>query len=400
MRRKLIILTILLLLLGAKPVSAAAPIISNIPSAINIDTGFSINASMSGLSNNTIYRLRLVLATPGTSSYFGSTFNSSNWYNGTPSPINYSNFLSITTDNSGSWSGSIEGKIESSDPNLPASSGTYDLKVGRYTETGSSATWSNIIQITLVTPTPTPSPTPSSTPSPTSTPTPPTATPTTLTSQFTISDLPSQINPDQSFTVKINLSLPSNLNTPYYLKGAFKIKDGTRYFGLTKNGNDWIEYGDDALDQYKITTDSSGNWSGNLEVKPDTFDKDYKGAGDYIFKVARLTSANSSTWSNESNIKISANPTPQPTTQTTPSPAKSATPKPTILSTPSPSQTPELSSEEEKTATVAGVEIENVKLKGTINLFSFAGIAMIVAGVSILSYIFIKNSKLINLWKK
>ncbi|QQG43548.1 MAG: hypothetical protein HYW45_00825 [Candidatus Daviesbacteria bacterium] len=122
---------------------------------------------------------------------------------------------------------------------------------------------------------------------------------------FTISNIPSNINSDQSFSVSITLSLLNSQNTDYYLKGAFKIKDGTRYLGLTKVNGDWIEYGDDNTDQYKITTDSSGNWSGSIDVKPDVNDKDYKGSGDYIFKVGRLTSSSSSpTWSNESNIQI------------------------------------------------------------------------------------------------
>lgn len=158
---------------------------------------------------------------------------------------------------------------------------------------------------------PTPSPTPTSTPVPTSTPSPtpaPTPTPTpTPTSQasFTISEIPSQINSDQAFSAKVTLVVPNNPNTEYYMKGAFKKVGGNRYFGLTKTTVDWIEYGDENTDQYKITTDGSGKWSGNLEIKPDINDKDYKGQGDYVFKVGRLTSSGSSPiWSNEREIKI------------------------------------------------------------------------------------------------
>ncbi|MDO8619242.1 MAG: hypothetical protein Q7R49_04850 [Candidatus Daviesbacteria bacterium] len=140
MRIKYFILAVLFFLFEASSVSAAAPVISNPPTTIDTETEFSLFVSMSGLSSNTIYRLRIALATTGTSNYFGSTFSGSSWYNGTPSPINYANFLSITTDSSGGWSGTLQGKIESSDPNFPGTSGTYDLKVGRYTENGSSPT--------------------------------------------------------------------------------------------------------------------------------------------------------------------------------------------------------------------------------------------------------------------
>lgn len=160
---------------------ASAPSIQTYPDTINIDTSFTIQATMDGLSNNSIYRLRIVLAAPGTSNYFGSTYSGTNWYNGTPSPIDYSKFLTITTDSAGAWSGNIEGKVEANDPNYSGGPGTYDLKIGRYTQSGSSATWSEIKQVNFIAPTPTPTPTPTSkpTPTPTKSPTPtPTKTPT------------------------------------------------------------------------------------------------------------------------------------------------------------------------------------------------------------------------------
>lgn len=152
---------------------ATAPQITASPSgALSLDTSFIVSATMSGLSKGAIYRLRIALAQPGTSNYFGSTYNGSFWYNGTPSPIIYANFLSITTDGNGAWSGSIQGEIDSDDPNFTTGSGTYDLKVGRYTQTGSSATWSDPISVSIVlAPTPTSLPTNTPTPIPTPTPT-------------------------------------------------------------------------------------------------------------------------------------------------------------------------------------------------------------------------------------
>ncbi len=156
---------------------AAAPTITTYPSTLSIDNSFTISATMSGLPSNTVYRLRVALAKPSTTNYFGSTYNGSIWYNGTPSPIDYSKFLTITTFSDGSWYGDIQAKVESIDSNFNnGGSGTYDLKLVRYTESGSTATWSNVVSIYLTAPSPTPTPTPdptsAPTPTPTSTPTP------------------------------------------------------------------------------------------------------------------------------------------------------------------------------------------------------------------------------------
>lgn len=161
---------------------ASAPQISSFPTGtLQINQEFTVSATMSGLSKNTIYRLRIAIA--NASNYFGSTWNGTNWYNGTPSPIDYANFLSITTDNTGAWWGDILGEIDGSDPNMPTDSGNYDLKVGRYTASGTSATWSDAVSVAIVFPTPTSIPaTPTNTPiPPTNTPLPkiPTATPIT-----------------------------------------------------------------------------------------------------------------------------------------------------------------------------------------------------------------------------
>ena len=71
-------------------------------------------------------------------------------------------------------------------------------------------------------------------------------------------------------------------------------------------GSSWIKNNIQFGDQYKITTDGSGNWSGSLEIQPDILDSGYEGAGDYIFKVARYTDSGSLTWSNEVTIKLNA----------------------------------------------------------------------------------------------
>jgi hypothetical protein len=168
---KILLCLMVFFFLLPRTASAAAPNI-NSPTVITLDESFAIQASMSGLSKNTTYRLRTALAKPDTTNYFGSTYNGTDWYHGSPAPIDYSEFLSIITSDDGSWSGDITGKVESGDPKYEnIGIAEYDLKVGRYTQTGSTATWSNVIRVTLIasapTPTPTDEPTPTKTPTPT-----------------------------------------------------------------------------------------------------------------------------------------------------------------------------------------------------------------------------------------
>lgn len=185
------------------------------------------------------------------------------------------------------------------------SEATWYWRVKAKDASGIWSDWSAIWSFVLTTasspaPIPTPTPTPTSSSTSPSSPNPP------ISSSFTISNIPSQIDSGQSFSVPVSITLPNNRNTVYFLSGAFKKADGTRYFGLTKINSSWIKYdGANYLNQYKITTGDSGNWTGTLEVKPDTQDTDYKGSGDYIFKVGRYTSSGSGpTWSNEATIKI------------------------------------------------------------------------------------------------
>src|SRR3989344_7663385 len=141
----------------ANPAFAAAPAITAYPNTtISLDTSFTITATMSGLTNNAIYRLRVAIPQSfGSVSYFGSTYDGTTWHMGS---ISDGNFFSITTDSNGAWGGDIQGQIDSDDPNFTTGSGVYDLKIGRYTQTGNSnATWSNSVSITItVPPTPTP----------------------------------------------------------------------------------------------------------------------------------------------------------------------------------------------------------------------------------------------------
>src|SRR4030042_6615499 len=99
---KIICFLFLLIIFTLAPnkVFATLPEITLYPTTILVEREYVVEATMSGLSKEGIYRLRLVLAEPGTSKYFGSTWNESRWYNGyndAPSPIDYKQFYTITT---------------------------------------------------------------------------------------------------------------------------------------------------------------------------------------------------------------------------------------------------------------------------------------------------------------
>lgn len=245
------------------------------------------------------------------------------------------------------------------------------------------------------TPTPIPNPNPSLIP--TSSPTP---NPSPI---FSISGVPSQINSDQPFSIQVNLTLPGSPNTTYYLTGVFKKVGGTRYFGLTKKDSNWIQYGDDYLNKLKIVTDANGSWSSALEVRPDIDDTDYKGSGDYTFKVGRYTSSGSGpTWSNEITVKIndvnnsSADPsTPKPTPKATPS--NNPLPAPSKNSTSS-SQPKNYDTLVYHNASVAGIETSaqpdataETKKQNNTNPFIWIGLIFIFAGGGLIGYIYLKR---------
>lgn len=395
-RKKLLILAAALLLFGVRPVFAAsveAP--TSIQSEIQIDQSFSINSNLTSVQSGEVYFVKCRTGPSSSSLTEGQTYNSAttNWLFDTDS---WTDMPTVTATGS-TTSFSLQCKMKSSATEGQKTIYTRACLKKSDGTCGTSFQSSSGTSFTAIAPVSTPTPVPTTDPSPTST---STSTSSTQSSSFTISDIPSQINSDQSFSIKVSLSMPSSANTDYYLKGAFKKSDGTRYLGLTKKDADWIEYGDDYSDQYKITTDSSGNWSGQFEVKPDTLDNDYKGSGDYIFKVGRYTAGGSGpTWSNEVTVKIndlsssspSSSATAQPTTKTNSSSSasltssKSSTPKPIL-----------------KIASIAGVTSSStpeptveIKSQKQTNPFVWMGAIFIFAGAGAVVYIYLKaNGKI------
>lgn len=287
------------------------------------------------------------------------------------------------------------------------SEGTWYWRVKAKDSSGIWSEWSSVRSLTLQSTPPSPSPTP--TPAPTPTPTPSSVSAgSSASSSFSISGIPLQVNSDQQFSVSVSLSLPNNPNTAFYLKGAFKKVDGSNYFGLTKVSGSWIKNGSTYSNQYPITTDSSGNWSGNLEVQVDSEDSGFTGSGDYIFKVARYTSTGSGpTWSNESNIQITALENTDQGSTSSENSSSTTTPSSSPKSVQS-AKSKTTSSSQSKSydrgvyhsasvaaaATTIPLASTEVKSQQKGNYFSWIGVLMITGGILVLAFVYLRSRNL------
>lgn len=286
--------------------------------------------------------------------------------------------------------------------------GTWYWRVKAKNSDGIWSDWSSTWSFTLLINSSSPSPTPS----PTSTPTP---TPTTAPNSniFVISNTPTQINSDQSFTTSVNLSLSDKPNTNFYIKGAFKHPDKpNNYFGLTKVGEEWIKNSSSSTNQFPIKTDQSGNWSGLLEVKIDPEDSGYLGSGNYIFKVARydpliwsneatiyinnVEIAQESSSNNQTSIEVTANPSPTTTpvlTKSSTTQLKSSTKMASVAGI-SKNAIPSTSSSSPSAEIKVSPEKQN-------NPFISTGIIFIISGVGSLGYLILrKNETIYKLFRK
>lgn len=258
--------------------------------------------------------------------------------------------------------------------------------------------------------------TPSPASIPTSTPTPSDSSPSTNpSSSFTISNPPSEINSDEVFSVSVNLSSPDNPNTSFYFKGAFKKSYSSNYFGQTLVSGNWVKNSSSYTNQYKITTDSLGNWSGSLEVKPDADDLGFTGTDNYIFKVGKYKESDNASvsWSNEVTIKINAvnsvetSSKDQSTTKTDTSSIPKSASSPVIKSSTSskstksnnpPYQTASIAAATSSTtlsASPANEKETQVKQQKFLNLniWVVLGIFLILAGFGSLGFIFWRSKR-------
>lgn len=165
-------------LIIAYPAGAVTVTITQYPSTITRDP-FTITASISGAVSGTNY-VRIDLYKEGSTNYFGETYNNTDWYSGSE----YTQYLAVPIGN-GQWSGTLQGSIGSPSTSEYDGTGTYRMRLRRYTGGGTTnATEADnssvVVHIALPIPTPmptnTPAPTatviPSATPRPTASPTP------------------------------------------------------------------------------------------------------------------------------------------------------------------------------------------------------------------------------------
>lgn len=408
MRFRLLFLSILFLFFGVRTGFAVSFTISN-PQYNNSEV--TIDVLLSGLTSssclNGVCYLQAAFTSPSPIRYFGFTKNNNaQWYQYISSPTQsyiqstFFNFQPI----GGTWSGQLTLKVNAEDSNYHGP-GSYNIKAWRYSGNSNSASGdSGVISVNIPASIPTPTPSPNLTTSPTITSFSPSPSSNTTSSSFLISNVASQVNSNQSFSTTINLSLPANPSTTFYLKGAFKKANGSNYFGQTKVSDNWVKNSGSYSSQYQINTDSSGNWTGNLEVQSDSSDSGFTGTGDYIFKVGRYTSSGSGpSWSNEAIIKIIAVENLQAETlETTSSPTIPPSGSPLV-------KTGIISSTETKgngklkyrIASVAAATTEasldklakvNVKNQKQTNPFFWAGLIFVFTGTASIGYIYLKKN--------
>lgn len=134
-------------------------------SSISTETEFPVTTTLTHLTPNTPFYLKAAFYKTGSTNYFGQTKVGSTWVKNGQT---YKDQLMVTTDSQGDWTGTVLIQADSDDSGFTGN-GEYQLKIGRYSATGSGPTWSNSVSLQLTAqPKSSPSPTPktSSTPSP------------------------------------------------------------------------------------------------------------------------------------------------------------------------------------------------------------------------------------------
>ncbi len=291
---------------------------------------------------------------------------------------------------------------------------TWYWRVKAKAISGEWSNWSNFSNFTLST---SASPSPQTNPTPTNAPTPmpePSATSQTESkiSSFVLSNVPTSIDSSQSFSASLSLSLTNKPSTILYLKGAFRKSGSTNYFGLTKTAENWVKNSAAYTNQLRVETDSSGNWSGSIEIKTDPEDSGFSGQGEYLFKVGWYDRGSGPNWSNETTISVThatnppnsqsatQPPSPTPVTKIHQSNTSSIiqVTKPSIA--PAPTNTNlqvEASIAGEATSLPFSQDTSDPP-KSVLNWFTVPGIILLLIGGSIPVGLFAKNNQ--QLWKK
>lgn len=155
-----------------RPAFAVSIQIDSSPDTIT-DQPFTLDVSLSGAQPGQNY-LRVDIYKDGTSNYFGETSVGANWYSGSDGvsyvPVTIPDSTTVVT-------ASLQARIGTPSPNDFPGTGSYKIKIRRYTASGSQGEVTQTpvdVQINYSLPTPTPLPT--FTPTPTITPRTPTPT--------------------------------------------------------------------------------------------------------------------------------------------------------------------------------------------------------------------------------
>ncbi len=131
--RKLLVLFLLFCLFPAQAFAVSISV-NNVPSSVSSDP-FSLDVSVLGASSGQNY-LRVDLYKDGTNNYFGETYSGSNWYKGSDGTLYFP--ISIT-DSKTTASASIQARLGTPTSTEFPGSGTYKLKIRRYTSSGNPA---------------------------------------------------------------------------------------------------------------------------------------------------------------------------------------------------------------------------------------------------------------------
>lgn len=148
-----------------------------------------------------------------------------------------------------------------------------------------------------------------------------------------IENNPSTINYDQQIKVLFSFKNVSGEKT-YYIQGAFKEENNSRYFGWTKNDRgDYYKYEETNCQNFYKFDIKESSASGSILVKPDSDSSNFVGTSNYILKLYRFTDLCKSKTDSDNSLALKINGPPSPS----PSPSLSPSPSPLILLSSSPS---------------------------------------------------------------
>lgn len=235
------LLAVSLLLLFPEEALAAPQISVASPSGVlTAGSSFSLSASASGLTPGSTYYTKVRIGLTAATMSQGQTFNSSldnGWLSDTDS---WASFPAITSDSSGIWSGSVVGR-----PVADIAAASYYITLRLRKTDGStnydSASVSASVNVA------------------------PANTGTSVSTQTPVIETSFPDNAILGTAFRLSLSLKSfGANKDHYLKARGGPDEDHLTKMQTKSGNSFLSDNESWAGFPKITTDSSGNWSGEV----------------------------------------------------------------------------------------------------------------------------------------